>query len=82
VSRVLCTDSDYITPFSFTVWPLFSEFFMSVLYTRIISPEYAIFIKINTSLFGMLYENDPVCYVHVPCDMSVVSHFTGTEFLF
>jgi len=43
---------------------------MSMLYTRIISPQYAIFIKINTSVFGMLFENDPVCYMHVPCDVS------------
>lgn len=61
-------DSDFITLFSFTVCPLFSEFFMSVLYIRIISPEYAVFIKINTSIFGMLFENDPVCYVHVSSD--------------
>ena len=48
----------------------FMNFLMPVLYTRIISPEYAIFIKINTSVFGMLFEYHPVCYVHVPCDIS------------
>jgi len=53
-----------------------------VLYTGLIFPEYIIFIKINTSLFGILFENDPVHCVHVPCDMSVVSHVTCAVFLF
>lgn len=39
--------------------------------TRVVFLECVIFIKISTSVVGMLFGNDPVCCVHVPCNMTV-----------